>query len=47
MFAKIKWFLRQWFTQKHQIEQLTQHVHNLNTRFKYLQQRLDSMEVPR
>ena len=47
MLKKLKWLLAQWFTQKKQIAQLIEHIHVLNARYKYLQERVDRMEVPR
>ena len=47
MFAKLRWLISEWFTQKKQIAKLVEHIHILNTRYKYIQERLDRMEVPR
>ncbi len=47
MLKKLKWLFKEWLTQKKQIALMTEHIHILNTRFKYLQERLDRMEVPR
>lgn len=47
MFTKLKWLIQEWFTQKKQIKQLIANQHVLTAQFKYLQQRIDRMEVPR
>lgn len=47
MLKKLRWLVGEWFTQKKQITELVNHIHILNTRYKYLQERLDRMEVPR
>lgn len=47
MFAKLKWLFKEWFLSKKERELMKQHIFHLQTQFKYLQQRLDRMEVPR
>lgn len=47
MFSRVKNFISRWLAQADQIEKLTAHVITLQAQFKYLQQRLDRMEVPR
>lgn len=40
-------FFNRWFRQAEELKKLTNHVITLQSQFKYLQQRLDRMEVPR
>ena len=47
MFKKLKWLFTEWMLSKKERKVMAQHILALQAQFKYLQQRIDRMEVPR